>query len=122
MKKRIGTTVVFYISFITNIGLVCMMTLDSAAVPTAKHPARDNRITIDNVFYVLRIAEGPASAILNMLARKRYGNYRDASTIINRLVHCGMIIERIVRDERQKPRVSCAITEKCKAALRVFEG
>lgn len=42
--------------------------------------------------------------------------------MINRLVQCGMIIERIVRDESQIPRVSCAITEKGKAALHVFEG
>jgi predicted transcriptional regulator len=101
------------------------MTLNSA-VPAAgtgkKHFARGKRITIDSVLYVLRMAEDPAGATLNKLARKRYGNYRDASTVINRLVQCGMIIERIVRDERQIPRVSFAITEKGQAALRVFEG
>jgi hypothetical protein len=42
--------------------------------------------------------------------------------VINRLVHCGMVVERIVRDERQIPRVSFAITDKGKAALHVFEG
>jgi predicted transcriptional regulator len=68
------------------------------------------------------MAEDPAGATLNKLARKRYGNYRDASTVINRLVQCGMIIERIVRDERQIPRVSFSITQKGQAALRIFEG
>lgn len=99
-----------------------MMTLDSVAAPRAKHSARGKRITIDSVLYVLRMAEDPAGATLNKLARKRYGNYRDASTVINRLVQCGMIVERIVRDERQIPRVSFATTEKGKAALHVFEG
>ena len=87
-----------------------------------KHRTRGKRITIDSVLYVLRMAEDPAGATLNKLARKRYGNYRDASTVINRLVHCGMVVERIVRDERQIPRVSFAITDKGKAALHVFEG
>jgi predicted transcriptional regulator len=80
------------------------MTLDSAA-PAAgggkKHSARGKRITIDSVLYVLRMAEDPEGATLNKLARKRYENYRDASTVINKLVQCGMIIERITRDERQ---------------------
>ena len=97
------------------------MTLDTAAAGT-KRSARGKRVTIDSVLYVLRMAEDPAGATLNKLARKRYGNYRDASTVINKLVHCGMIVERIVRDERQIPRVSFAITEKGKAALHVFEG
>lgn len=98
-----------------------MMTLDSAAVPGPKHSARDNRITIESVLYVVRMAEDRCGAVLNKQARKRYGNYRGASTVINRLVQCGMIIERIVRDERQVPRVSCAIAEKGKAAVHLFE-
>ena len=101
------------------------MTLNSAAPPAgaSKKPSvRGKRITIVSVLYVLRMAEDPAGATLNKLARKRYGNYRDASTVINRLVLCGMIIERITRDERQIPRVSFSITEKGQAALRVFEG
>ena len=103
------------------------MTLDSAA-SSAKvdrqsfSPSRGKRITIDSVLYVLRMADDPAGATLNKLARKRYGNYRDASTVINKLVHCGMIIERITRDERQIPRISFKITEKGKSALDVFEG
>jgi predicted transcriptional regulator len=102
-----------------------LMTLDSAA-PTAKvgkkPSVRGKRITIDSVLYVLKMSEDPAGATLNKLARARYGNYRDASTVVNRLVQCGMIIERITRDERQIPRVSFAITEKGQAVLRVFEG
>jgi predicted transcriptional regulator len=101
------------------------MTLDSAASHAAtrgRHSARGKRITIDSVLYVLRMADDPEGATLNKLARKRYGNYRDASIVINRLVQCGMIIERITRDERQIPRVSFEITEKGQAALRVFEG
>lgn len=100
------------------------MTLNSAAPTEAgkKHSARGKRITIDSVLYVLKMSEDPAGATLNKLARKRYGNYRDASTVINRLVQCGMIVERITRDERQIPRVSFSITEKGQAALRVFEG
>jgi predicted transcriptional regulator len=100
------------------------MTLDPAA-PTVvgkKSFPRGKRITIDSVLYVLRMAEDPAGATLNKLARMRYGNYRDASTVINRLVQCGMVMERITRDERQIPRVSFSITEKGQAALRVFEG
>jgi predicted transcriptional regulator len=101
------------------------MTIDSAAPPVGagkKNSARGKRITIDSVLYVLRMAEDPAGATLNKLAKKRYGNYRDASTVINRLVQCGMVIEHIARDERQIPRVSFAITEKGQAALRVFES
>lgn len=100
------------------------MTLDYAAPPAGtgkKHSTRGKRITIDSVLYVLRMAEDPAGATLNKLARTRYGNYRDASTVINRLVQCGMIAECITRDERQIPRVSFAITEKGRAAVHVFE-
>jgi predicted transcriptional regulator len=100
------------------------MTLDPAAssAKTARHSSRGKRITIDSVLYVLRMADDPTGATLNKLARKRYGNYRDASTVINKLVHCDMIVERITRDERQIPRISFTITEKGKAALKVFEG
>jgi predicted transcriptional regulator len=103
---------------------ISVMTLDSAApvVASKKNSVRGKRITIDSVLYVLRMAEDPSGATLNKLARKRYGNYRDASTVINRLVQCGMIVERITRDERQIPRISFSITEKGQAALRVFEG
>src|SRR5919205_281554 len=87
-----------------------------------KQIARGKRITIDSVMYVLRMAAEPEGATLNKLARKRYGNYRDASTVVNRLVLCGMIVERITRDERQVPRISFGVTEKGRAALRVFEG
>ena len=97
------------------------MTPDSAA-PKAKTSARGKRITIDSMLYILRMADDPGGATLNKMTRKRYGNYRDASTVINRLVHCGMIVERIVRDERQIPRVSFTTTEKGKAVLQVFEG
>lgn len=96
------------------------MTPDPAA--KSKASARGKRITIDSMLYILRMADDPGGATLNKMTRKRYGNYRDASTVINRLVHCGMIVERIVRDERQIPRVSFTITEKGKAALQVFEG
>ena len=102
-----------------------IMTLDSAAPAAkavAKRSMRGKRITIDSVLYVLRMADDPAGVTLNKLARKRYGNYRDASTVINRLVHCGMIVECITRDERQIPRVSFTITEKGRTALNVFEG
>ena len=99
------------------------MTLDTVqSAEAGKKPSRGKRITIDSVLYVLKMAEDPAGATLNKLARKRYGNYRDASTVINRLVHCGMILERITRDERQIPRVSFSITEKGQAALQMFEG
>jgi hypothetical protein len=98
------------------------MTLDPAAARTVKHPTRGKRITIDSVLYVLKMAGDAEGATLNKLARKRYGNYRDASIVINRLVLCGMVVERITRDERQIPRVSFAITEKGKAALGVFDG
>jgi predicted transcriptional regulator len=101
-----------------------LMTLESAAqaAKASKKPSRGKRITIDSVLYVLKMSGDPAGATLNKLARARYGNYRDASTVVNRLVQCGMIIERITRDERQIPRVSFAITEKGQAVLRVFEG
>jgi predicted transcriptional regulator len=103
--------------------IVSIMTLDTAATATkVKHSMRGKRITIDSVLYVLRMAEDAAGVTLNKLARKRYGNYRDASIVINRLVQCGMIVERITRDERQIPRISFAITEKGKVALQVFEG
>jgi predicted transcriptional regulator len=103
--------------------LLHVMTLNSA-VPARgeKHFARGKRITIDSVLYVLRMAEDPAGVTLNKLARKRYGNYRDASTVINRLIQCSMIVERIIRDERQIPRVSFALTEKGRAVLQIFEG
>lgn len=96
------------------------MTPDPAA--KSKISARGKRITIDSMLYILRMADDPGGATLNKMTRKRYGNYRDASTVINRLVHCDMIVERIVRDERQIPRVSFTITEKGKAVLQVFEG
>jgi predicted transcriptional regulator len=86
-----------------------------------KQVVRGKRITIDSVLYVLMMAAEPEGATLNKLARKRYGNYRDASAVINRLVQCGMIVERITRDEHQVPRVSFGITEKGRAALHVFE-
>jgi predicted transcriptional regulator len=86
-----------------------------------KQVMRGKRITIDSVLYVLMMAAEPEGATLNKLARKRYGNYRDASAVINRLVQCGMIIERITRDEHQVPRVSFGITEKGRTALHVFE-
>lgn len=99
------------------------MTPDSATPSkNAGHSSRGKRITIDSVLYVLRMADDPAGATLNKLARKRYGNYRDASIVINKLVHCDMIVERITRDERQIPRISFTITEKGKAALKVFES
>jgi predicted transcriptional regulator len=97
------------------------MTPDPAAAK-AKTSTRGKRITIDSMLYILNMADDPAGTTLNKMTRKRYGNYRDASTVINRLVHCGMIVERIVRDERQIPRVSFTITEKGKAVLQVFEG
>jgi predicted transcriptional regulator len=54
-------------------------------------------------------------------AGKRYGNYRNASAVVNRLVQYGMLTECIVRDhQHQTPRVSFAITEKGKAALHMF--
>jgi len=84
--------------------------------------ARGKRITIDSILYVLGMAAEPEGATLNKLARKRYGNYRDASTVVNRLVQCGMIAERITRDQHQVPRISFGITEKGRAALHVFEG
>jgi len=87
-----------------------------------KQVERGKRITIDSILYVLMMAAEPEGATLNRLARKRYGNYRDASAVINRLVQCGMIVERITRDENQVPRVSFGISEKGSAALRVFEG
>ena len=99
------------------------MTLDSTA-PQVKAVVRDSmrgkRVTIDSVLYVLRMADVPAGVTLNKLARKRYGNYRDASTVINRLVRCEMIVECITRDERHIPRISFTITEKGRAALEVF--
>ena len=99
------------------------MTLNPA-VPTKgqKHFVRGKRITVDSVLYVLRMAEDPAGVTLNKLARKRYGNYRDASTVINRLVQSSMIAERITRDERQIQRVSFEITVKGMAVLHIFEG
>jgi hypothetical protein len=87
-----------------------------------KHARRGKRITIDSVLYVLRMAHEPSGATLNKLARKRYGNYRDASAVVNKLVQCGMLVECIIRDQHQIPRVSFAITEKGKAALHVFDG
>lgn len=96
------------------------MTLSPAA--PAIQDRRGKRITIDSVLYVLRMAAEPGGTTLNRLARKRYGSYRDASVVVNRLVHCGMLAECIVRDQRQIPRVSFAITEKGKAALHVFDG
>jgi hypothetical protein len=77
---------------------------------------------MESVLYVLRTAQEPGGATLNKLARRRYGNYRDASIVVNRLVQCGMIGEEIVRDQRQIPRVSFVITEKGKTALDLFEG
>ncbi|MCI0563496.1 MAG: DUF4364 family protein [Nitrososphaera sp.] len=77
---------------------------------------------MDSILYVLRMSEELGGATLNKLARKRYGNYRDASTVINKLVLCGMITERIVRDQRQIPRVSFGITEKGKSVLKMFES
>lgn len=99
------------------------MTVNPAAQAgmNGKRFIRGKRITIDSILYVLRIAQEPGGATLNKLARKRYGNYRDASTVINRLVQCGMIVECIMRDERQIPRVSFSITEKGRAVLQVFE-
>ena len=58
---------------------------------------------------------------MNRLARKRYGNYSDVSTVVNRLVQCGMLTEWIVRGKHQIPGMSFAITEKGKAALHVFD-
>jgi hypothetical protein len=40
---------------------------------------------------------------------------------MSRLVQCGILIECIIRDQHQIPRVSFAITEKGKAALHVFD-
>lgn len=119
-KNCITLTVLIHINFIMKKNLTDVMTLDPAPL---KHPnIRGKRITIDSVLYVLKMADDPAGATLNKLARKRYGNYRDASTVINRLVQCGMIVERITRDERQIPRVSFAITERGRMALSVFES
>lgn len=77
---------------------------------------------MESVLYVLRTAREPGGATLNKLARRRYGNYRDASIVVNRLVQCGMVSEEIVRDQRQIPRVSFVITAKGQAALELFEG
>jgi hypothetical protein len=77
---------------------------------------------MESVLYVLRTAQEPGGATLNKLARRRYGNYRDASTVVNRLVQCDMIAEQIVRDQRQIPRVSFLITDKGRTVLDLFEG
>jgi predicted transcriptional regulator len=76
---------------------------------------------MESVIYVMKAAREPAGVTLNKLARSRYGNYRDASTVVNRLVQCGMVAEEIVRDHRQIPRVSFILTEKGMAALELFK-
>jgi predicted transcriptional regulator len=91
------------------------------SISKEKRPIAGKRISIDSVLYVLKMSCEPQGATLNKLARKRYGNYRSASTVINRLVLYGMVDEQITRDERHVPRVSFTITEKGRAALRLFE-
>jgi hypothetical protein len=76
---------------------------------------------MESVLYVMKAAREPGGVTLNKLARSRYGNYRDASTVVNRLVQCGMIAEEIVRDYRQIPRISFIMTEKGMAALELFK-
>ena len=83
---------------------------------------RGKRITIDSVLYVLKMADDSPGATLNKLVRKRYGNYRDASAVVNKLVQCGMLAEQIVRDQHSIPRVCFATTEKGRAALNIFDG
>lgn len=83
---------------------------------------RGRRITIDSALYVLAMASEAGGTNLNRLARKKFGSYRDAAAVINKLVCCGMISEQISRDHHQIPRVSFAITEKGRAALQVFDG
>jgi predicted transcriptional regulator len=95
--------------------------LESASGSTAAR-RRGKRITIDSVLYVLKIADDQSGATLNKLVRKRYGNYRDASAVVNRLVQCGMLAEQIVRDQHSIPRVCFVTTEKGRAALHIFDG
>lgn len=64
----------------------------------SKRVKRGRRATVDSVLYVLKMSKDHGGATLNKLARKRYGNDRDASTVVNKLVHCGTITERIERD------------------------
>jgi predicted transcriptional regulator len=91
------------------------------SISKEKRTTTGKRISIDSMLYVLRMSCEPQGATLNKLARKRYGNYRSASTVINRLVLHGMVDERITRDEHHVPRVSFTITEKGRAALSLFE-
>ncbi len=56
---------------------------------------------------------------LNRLARKRYGNYRNASATINRLVISDIVEKHITRDEHL-PKVTFVIGEKKRAALHIL--
>jgi len=85
-------------------------------------PARGKRITIESILYVLGKASEPEGTTLNKLTRKRFGSYRDASGVINKLVQCGMIRECIVRDYHQIPRVAFVATEKGRSVIGLFEG
>jgi hypothetical protein len=68
------------------------------------------------------VANEPGGTTLNKLTRKRFGSYRDASGVINKLVQCQMIKECIIRDQHQIPRVAFVITERGRSILDLFEG
>ena len=85
-------------------------------------PTRGKRITIESILYVLDKSSEPGGTTLNKLTRKRFGSYRDASGIINKLVQCGMIKECIIRDNHQIPGVTFVATEKGRAVSGIFEG
>src|SRR5689334_24313291 len=83
---------------------------------------RGERISVDSMLFRSKAAAEPEGTTLNQLSRKRYGSYRDASTVLNKLMLCGMTEEKIIRDERHIPRVIFAITAKGRAALQVLDG
>lgn len=76
-------------------------------------------ITIDSILYLLKMAGESQGRTLNRLARKRYGNYRNASATIDRPVISDMVEKHITRDEHL-PRVSFVIGEKKRAALHIL--